>query len=227
MKRLIVFLGLSVTLLAAESLQEQTIATQAQEIKNLQRELGIKKQEIKILLITIKNQQKESMLSATNQPLEFSNISKITPTKVVLKPSMLSEEAIQEIDRSNQTDTDTLAGLMPNSEQNMTVIAPKPNTTAQKCKTQTVDKNVTTKAQQNVKYKLVYTKPSKFKLTHESFIYGVLGEKPIGTWEEGKAFTSNRKKGPWILITGEISKKGWVQVKQKLWINEDDIKKSR
>ena len=176
---------------------------------------------------------------------------------------MLSEEAIQEIDRTNQTDTDMLAAQMPGS----TVVSEVTDLNIQADSTQiagdeiqetipvevvAVEVNVTQPqdiprvVQEQEEFheqeefqvekvapsvvtiqKLVYTKPSKFRLLCESAIYEKIGEESIEIWDKGKTFTSNRKRGEWILITGQITANGWKQSEQKLWIHSDNIKKIR
>lgn len=195
-------LGLTLQL-EALSLEEQLVSQEA-EIKQLKRELAIKEQEIKILLITLKNAQEETILSSSGQKLEFATIDQVSPTRVVLKPSMLSETAIKEINKLEQTDTDTLSQTTDE----------KPQQAA------TMDAN-------SMDAKLPpmeYIKASKFELMSEAKVYSEIGDTTFTVWPQGTRFTSNRKRGNWILVTGQITSKGWKRSDENFWVPQEAVR---
>lgn len=210
MKRVIFLLmGLGLISVHAESLQG-TIDRQQSMIKQLKREVAIKDQEIKILLITLKNAQQESMIASSGQKLEFNNVSNVSPTRVVLKSSMLSESAIKEINKYQQTDTDTLSGM--NAPKKLT----EPTTVSH-------TGSEVKKATDSCNFPIQYIKASKFELIKEGKVYYEVGGSNFELWPEGKRFTSNKKRGPWILVTGQITRDGWTRSSQELWISENDV----
>lgn len=218
--RFLIFLSMTVYAVAASS--DDIIAQKDKKIEHLKRELAIKKQEIQILLIAIKNQKQEQLSASNEQALEFDTVKKVSPTRVVLKPSMLSEEAISAIDRTYQTDTDTLTQQMQNISHNnqdsgdeLTIIDD----------TQAVEDVAQSAPQQNPdELKLEYTTPKKYYMRRHATVYKDLGRTPFANYKEGKSFTSNRKKGDWILITGQITNKGWQAAKQEIWVHKSNVR---
>ncbi|KIM10855.1 MAG: hypothetical protein KU37_09025 [Sulfuricurvum sp. PC08-66] len=204
------------------------------QIKALERELAIKKQEIQILLIAIKNQKQESIQKSNAPSLSFQSVDTPAPTKVILKPSMLSEEAISAIDRENQTDTDTLMASAPT--QNTDVVAPEATqaTTPEESpeESEAVQQEATTDTIASRKEShapstiagIIYTKPTKYHLIEKATIFSDLGQSRIEEWEKERAFTSNRRKGEWILVTGRITSRGWEMVEKSMWIHQSHVK---
>ena len=242
----------------AQSLQE-TIDKQAREIKELKRQLAIKKQEIKILLITLKNAQQESMLNASSPSLQFKDIKTPNRATVVLKPSMLSEMAIREIDKYDQSDTDTIQENLrevvedkPSSDMPVQKVAPVQKqqsltkktspTPVVQAQTEPVVEKPKVLAQKKSKQKplvktvepvqkphlnlppLQYTKPTKYRVRHDAKVYAKIGAIDFQTWKARRAFTSNKKRGHWIRITGLITHEGWVKAPSEMWIDEKDVR---
>ena len=219
------FIVLITLILTTSSLQAQsdqeTIEAQALEIKQLKRALNIKEQELKILLITVKNAKQESMLHSTDQHLKFQNVDNITPTRVVVKPSMLSETAIKEIDQGADTNTDTDT-LTDNLE--------KASAQADDVVESTEDSETSSKSEESVQKeieKLTYMKPSTFTLTKDTHVYPKIYGEAGEIWTEGMRFTSNKRRGSWIQITGKITNAHWKAVTSELWIDESFVKKIR
>jgi len=208
--------------LCANSLQA-TVDAQALEIKQLKRQLSLKEQELKILLITIKNSKQESMLHSTQQHLEFKDVNNVSATRVVIKPSMLSEKAIKEIDNSGDIDTDTVAYASQEANASTHTM----DQTTQEDMT-TVDTPVVEKdLQEKVIPKLTRIKPSTFALIKDTKVFKKIFAEEGDDWTKGMRFTSNKKRGSWIQITGKITDAGWKQVSSELWIDESCVEKIR
>ena len=226
--------------LNAEALQS-TIDAQALQIKQLKRALSLKEQELKVLLITIKNAKQESMLYTNQQHLEFQDVDNVSATRVVVKPSMLSETAIKEIDQSGDIDTDALedsfnkkfdenatanntqAGLENSNMTNSANIVDKTTLPTIKEEIDTVQKVI----DKQVVPKLTRIKPSTFALKVDTQVYKKIFDTEGEDWTIGMRFTSNKKRGTWIKITGKITDSGWKQVKSDLWIDESCVNKIR
>lgn len=211
----VITLSLTAGLLHAAPTQE-TFDAQSLEIKQLKRALNVKEQELKILLITLKNSKLESMLHSTEQHLKFKNIDNITSTRVVIKPSMLSEAAIKEIDSGADTDTDVI-------EDNLN----KPSTQAQKAQSKEDISKAAQEAMTKEIPKLTYMKPSTFSLIVDGKVYTKIYAQDGVEWNKGMRFTSNKRRGPWIKITGQITNGNWKSANGDLWINETCVKKVR
>ncbi len=225
--RVLLVMVLCTSAVMAQTLEEQ-VQKQENEIKRLKRELSVKEQEIKILLITLKNAQQEAVLNSDGTKLEFKDVNQLSATRVVVKPSMLSEAAIKEIDQGSYTDTDTMSANMAQSvkEQDVSVeVEGKEKEALKESATESTLKEAP-KRQDGPKViaKLTYMKPSKFELTADAQIFAKIYGNAIETWEQGQRFTSNKRRGPWIQITGKITAKGWEQVKKPLWIDDQYTK---
>ena len=226
--------------LNAEGLQS-TVDAQALQIKQLKRALSLKEQELKVLLITIKNAKQESMLHTNQQHLEFKDVDNVSATRVVVKPSMLSETAIREIDQSGDIDTDTLedsfnkkfdesattsntqAGMESDKVTNSADIVDKTTLPTIKEEVSTVEKEIN----KQVIPKLTRIKPSTFALKVDTQVYKKIFDTQGENWTIGMRFTSNKKRGTWIKITGRITDSGWKSVASDLWIDESCVKKIR
>jgi hypothetical protein len=222
-----------VTLLMSQSLVaddlQNTIDDQAMQIKQLKRALSLKEQELKILLITLKNSKQESMLHSNEQHLEFSDVDNVSATRVVVKPSMLSETAIKAIDHAEDVDTAALDGEISEDDASATPDETADVEVAATEDTMVVEDKITIKqeAEPKVIPKLSYMKPSTFALTMDADVFKVIFSKDGEAWKKGKRFTSNKKRGDWIQITGEITNGKWKQVSGELWIDQNCVKKVR
>lgn len=230
--------------LHAEGLQS-TVDAQALQIKQLKRALSLKEQELKVLLITIKNAKQESMLHTNQQHLEFQDVDNVSPTRVVVKPSMLSEVAIKEIDHSGDIDTDTLedsfnqkfdgnstasntqAGMEHDATTDSADIVTNATRPWVKEEIAKVEKKIDAKKQEKVIPKLTRIKASTFALTVDTQVYKKIFDEKGEAWTTGMRFTSNKKRGTWIKITGKITDGRWKQVKSDLWIDESCVEKVR
>lgn len=243
-----IFIGLitlliSMSLLQAESLQA-TVNAQAIEIKQLKRALSLKEQELKILLITVKNSKQESMLHTNQQHLEFKDVNNVSATRVVIKPSMLSETAIKEIDHAGDTDTDALDDTLSGSDTSGETQAGTTDTmkaqSMEDTKSVTVKKELPQKEmmkeektaeiamdEKQVIPALTRMKPSTFSLIKDTKVFKKIFTKEGDAWREGMRFTSNKRRGKWIQITGKITDQGWQQVGSELWIEQSYVKKIR
>ena len=228
----LITLFLSMGLLQAESLQA-TVDAQALEIKRLKRALSLKEQELKILLITMKNSKQESMLHSSQQHLEFKDVNNVSATRVVIKPSMLSETAIKEIDHAGDTDTDALDDtLNGKADSNGTQAGTSEAMLAQ---SQETTKSITVQKilpkeelmQEETIPALTRMKPSTFSLIKDTQVVKTLFAKEGEAWTEGMRFTSNKRRGKWIQVTGRITDQGWKQVTSELWIDQTYVKKIR
>lgn len=226
--------------LSAEGLQS-TVEAQALQIKRLKRALSVKEQELKVLLITIKNAKQESMLHSSQQQLEFQNVNNVSATRVVVKPSMLSEKAIREIDQSGDIDTDTLednfnkkfdenatasntqAGMERETTANSAHIVDKTTLPSVKEEIASIEKEIN----KRVIPKLTRIKASTFALKVNTKVYKKIFDTEGEDWRSGMRFTSNKKRGTWIKVTGKITDSGWKQVTSDLWIDESCVKKIR
>ncbi len=238
---LLLTLVMTMSLLQAQTDQEK-IEAQALEIKQLKRALKIKEEELKILLITIKNSKQESMLHSTEQHLKFKNVDNVTPTRVVVKPSMLSETAIKEIDQGGYTDTDVIEdNLNKASSQDQEAMAQNEmdetdaGVESDKKEVAVADKEVLeepkevdeAKAVKKEIEKLTFMKPSTFTVVKATPVYSKIYGPESEAWEKGMRFTSNKRRGSWIQITGKITNSRWKAVKTELWIDESNVKKVR
>ncbi len=59
---------------------------------------------------------------------------------------------------------------------------------------------------------------SSFKLNKNSDIFDSPQGNKIISWKKGRSFTSNKKMGSWIKITGYFVDKKWKQARKDLWI---------
>lgn len=224
MRTLLLTLTLLMGILNAKGTQS-TIDAQALEIKQLKRALGVKEQELKILLITIKNSKQESMLHTSEQSLEFKDVNNVSATRVVIKPSMLSETAIKEIDHAGDVDTGTVED--ENRHDNSVKTAVKEaNKTAIESNS-AAKKETTDSSESEEMPKLSYITPSTFSLTMDADVYSKIFAPASKKWKKDMRFTSNKKRGKWIQITGKIDKGNWSSVKSDLWIDESCVKKVR
>lgn len=210
--------------LYAENLQS-TIDEQAMQIKQLKRDLSLKEQELKILLITIKNSKQESMLHSNGQHLEFSDVNDVSPTRVVVNPSMLSETSIKAIDKVESVDMSKI----PLTENNETDVVVSQETQAPQMETDSIptEQVVSAKKMPEKMDALSYMKPSTFTLIVNTKVFNTVHDRIGVAWAEGKRFTSNKKRGDWIQITGEINQGKWKQVYTELWIDSACVKKVR
>lgn len=231
----LITLCLSMSLLQAESLNA-TIESQALEIKQLKRALSLKEQELKILLITLKNSKQESMLHSTQQHLEFQDVSNVSPTRVVVKSSTLSESAIKEIDNIGDTDTDALDDTLNNQDasgetqagSSTAMMTQKGHDTESSKMDESqsiIDESMIDK--ETAIPALTRMKPSTFSLIKDTKVTKKIFDKEGESWREGMRFTSNKRRGTWIQITGRITDQGWKQVHGTLWINQSSVKKIR
>jgi len=74
------------------------------------------------------------------------------------------------------------------------------------------------------KSKIIYFKPSSFRVKKETFIYDKPNGKKVAKWEKNRSFTSNQKIQNWIKITGYFVDKKWRKATEPLWIKSTDVK---
>ena len=74
------------------------------------------------------------------------------------------------------------------------------------------------------KEKLLFFKPSAFRLKNDANIYDSFeNPKKIALWEAGRSFTSNQGTEHWIKITGYFHNRLWQAAKEPLWIHKSDV----
>ncbi len=75
------------------------------------------------------------------------------------------------------------------------------------------------------KEKVQTFKASSFRLKNSSSIYDAPDGNMIDAWEKKRSFTSNKKIGSWIKITGYFVDKQWRKAKVEMWVKELDVSK--
>lgn len=78
-------------------------------------------------------------------------------------------------------------------------------------------------ANKSSKIKVLHTKPTTYRLKHESVIYDNVYGHRLTTWEKDTSFTSNRvSDNGWIKITGYFVDKKWRKASKAMWVHAQD-----